>query len=113
MYEQVARVLRPGGLYRTDVGQPAIFVIEWDGAHYCLGVPYCERVQHRDDGAIEFRHYMDDIFNGLRDNGLTLLEVFDCAREKRPPPDAVPGSWTHESGYVGGCVVIVARRNEE
>jgi len=113
VYAQVARVLRPGGLYRTDVGQPATFVVEWDGAHYCLGVPYRERVLRRDDGGIEFRHYMDDIFNGLRDAGLTLVEVIDCARDHAPPPDAAPGSWTHESGYVGGCFVIVARRNAD
>ena len=110
VYSEVARVLRLGGLYRTDMGQPAAHFIRWDGEGYRVTEPYCEFVNRRDDGGIEFRHYMDDIFNGLLDADLSLLKVIDSARTKKPAPDAVPGSWTHQSAYIGGEFVIVAKK---
>ena len=110
VYAQVARVLKPGGLYRTDTGNPALFAIEWDGGGYRIGKPYSEPTQTRDDGAVEFRHYMDDIFNGLSDNGLLLLRVDDRPRYRKPAPDARPGSYTHESTYIGGGFKILAKK---
>jgi len=112
VYTEVARVLKAGGLYRTDIGQPAIHLIEWDGGGYRISKPYFEYIHQRDDGGIEFRHYMDDIFNGLSDNGLLLLRVEDTGRYRKPAPDARPGSWTHESAYVGGGFVILAKKED-
>ena len=111
VYSEVARVVRMGGLYRTDIGQPAVHFVEWGGSGYRISKPYFEYVNRRDDGGIEFRHYMDDIFNGLRDAGLSLLEVIDSGRTTKPDPDARPGSWAHESAYIGGGFVIVARKD--
>lgn len=110
VYSEVARILRSGGLYRTDIEQPAVHFIKWDGEGYCVTEPYCEFVNRRRDGGVEFRHYMDDIFNGLLDADLSLAEVIDSARTKKPAPDATPGSWTHQSAYVGGNFVIVAKK---
>jgi hypothetical protein len=105
----VAKVLRPGGIYRTKHYQPAIHVVEPDGEGYRITAPYAETIYRRDDGGIEFRHYMDDIFDGLAEVGLSLTQVIDQGRDKRPDPAAIPGSWTHQEPYVGGGFVIVAR----
>jgi SAM-dependent methyltransferase len=110
IYAQVARVLRPGGLYRTDVTNPTNFVIAWDGGGYRINRPYCEPAFQREDGAIEFRHYMDDIFNGLSDNGLLLSRVEDHGRERQPPPDVEPGSYSHEGAWIGGGITIFAKK---
>lgn len=110
VYTEVSRILRLGGLYRTDMEQPATHFIRWDGEGYRVTNPYCEFVNRRDDGGIEFKHYMDDIFNGLLDADLSLVKVIDSARTKEPAPDAVPGSWTHQSAFIGGNFVIVAKK---
>ena len=114
VYAGVARVLRPGGLYRSDISNPALVALAWDGSGYGLSQPYAENVIVRDDPAhgrvYEFRHYFDDIFNGLADNGLRLVRVEDRGRGNRPPAEAPPGSYTHESAWVSGSFDIVARK---
>lgn len=110
VYTEVARVLKAGGLYTTGLTQPAIQPIERDRGGYRISKPYFEAVHPRDDGGIEFRHYMDDIFNGLSDNGLLLLRVEDPARYRKPAPDNQPGSWRHKSSYVGGWFTILAKK---
>jgi SAM-dependent methyltransferase len=112
VYTQVARVLKPGGVYRTDQGKPGLFAVEWDGGGYRIGKPYAESTQTRDDGAIEFRHYLDDIFNGLSDNGFLLWRVEDNARYRKPIPDTRPGSYSHESAWIGGGFTIFAKKED-
>lgn len=113
VYRQVARVLRPGGLYRTDWGQPAIHFAAWDGEGYRVAKPYAERVNRREDGGIEFRHYMDDIFNGLLEAGFSIRQVEDLSRDVKADSEALPGTWAHEGTYVGGAFVVVARKERE
>lgn len=110
VYSQVARALRPGGLYRCDWGQPGLHFVAWDGSGYQITKPYCEKIDRRGDGGIEFRHYMDDIFNGLLEAGFAIRQVEDLSRDHEPDPEATPGTWTHESSYVRGRFVIVARK---
>ncbi len=110
VYSEVARVLRQDGVFRVDFRQPAVHFVAWDGDGYRVSKPYFERVHRREDGAIEFRHYMDDIFNGLVDVGLSIRQVVDLSRNKRPDPQAPPESWTHEESYIGGIFVIVAKK---
>ena len=110
VYSEVARILRPGGLYRTDWGQPAIHFVSWDGNGYYVTQPYCQNLDRRDDGAIEFRHYMDDIFNGLLEVDFLIRQVEDLSRHMQPDPQAEPGSWTHQDVYFGGRFVVVAQK---
>jgi len=110
VYRQVSRVLRLGGIYRTVVTQPATSDLKWNGESYCIARPYADRVLHRDDGGIEFRHYMDDLFNGLIEAGFSIQEIIDLRRDQRPDPKTPPGSWDHERFYVGGAFTIVARK---
>jgi len=109
VFAQVARVLRFGGLYRTDAHQPAVHSVDWDGRKYCVGRAYADRSNTRDDGAIEFRHYMDDLFSGLIDAGFSILRVEDLARDWQPVPDAGWGTWAHQEPYIGGQFSILAR----
>jgi SAM-dependent methyltransferase len=39
VYAGVARVLRVGGLFRVDTGQPAVHFVAWDGAGYRITKP--------------------------------------------------------------------------
>jgi len=110
VYSEVARVLRQGGVFRVNFGQPAVHFMVWDGGGYRITKPYFEKIDRREDGAIEFRHYMDDIFNGLLDAGMSIRQVVDLSRNKKPNPQALPGSWTHEESYIGGAFIIVANK---
>ena len=112
VYSEVARVLRPGGVFRVDFRQPALHFMAWDGDGYRVTRPYFEKIDRREDGAIEFRHYMDDIFNGLIDVGLSIRQVEDLSRNKKPDLQAPPGSWGHEESYIGGGFVIVATKDK-
>jgi SAM-dependent methyltransferase len=111
VYAGVARVLRTGGLFRVDFGQPAVHFTAWDGEGYRITRPYAERVDWRADGAIEFRHYMDDIFNGLLDLGFSIRRVCEAPYCEHLAPSAIPGSWLHEQAYVAGEFAIVARKD--
>jgi SAM-dependent methyltransferase len=110
VYSEVARVLRPHGTYRVALANPATFAIDWTGEKYCIKAPYSQRVEHRDDGGIEFRHYMDDIFNGLFDAGLSIHRLYEEPYSRRQDPEAPAGSWNHQRAYVAGGFVIIARK---
>jgi len=112
VYAELARVLRPKGLLTIGFGQPAVQCIEGDSTGYRISRPYHEVVDRREDGAIEFRHYMDDIFNGLIDAGLCLQRVVDGGRDSRPDPNAPVGSWAHQRNYVCGYFIVAARKPE-
>ena len=109
VYSESARVMRPNAVLTIGFGQPAIQCIAADETGYRISRPYCVKADQREDGAIEFRHYMDDIFNGLLDAGLSLERVFDDHGDE-PSPGAPVGSWTHESAYINGYFIIVARK---
>ena len=108
IYKGVSRIIRPGGQYRVDFGNPANHFLEWDGEYYRVTEPYSERLYRYSDGAFDFRHYLGDIFNGLLDNGFRIEHV-----EERPwtQPDleATPGSWAHQMAY-NVSFAIVAKK---
>lgn len=98
VYAGVGRVLRPGGLFRVDFTNPAKEFSDappsTDGS-YELPIPYnVKRFQYpAEEGgetSIQFRHYLDEIFNGLLDQGFLLRRIYDD-----------PSGWT---------IVIVAQR---
>ena len=51
--------------------------------------------------SVEYIHYMDDIFNGLLDAGLSLKKVTDEGRSKDPtgPVGNLDPSYVDEGGY--------------
>ncbi len=111
VYDEVARVLRSGGLYRVKHSQPAVHRTKWNGRNYIINAPYAETIQHREDGGIEFRHRIDDIFNSLLDAGFTIQRVYEAPHYLQSYADAEPGSWGHETRYVAGGFAIVAQKN--
>ena len=113
VYAEVSRVLRAGGFYRAQHQQPALHFVNSDGEGYRITEPYVERVFRREDGGIEFRHYMDDIFGGLIDAGLYLRQVVDVGRHREPDLEALPGSWEHQDSFVGGGFVVVAEKDKD
>jgi SAM-dependent methyltransferase len=117
VFAGVARVLRPGGLYRADFANPATEHVDpasWDGEGYRIAVPYhVKRMADPPEAgrapSIQFRHYMDEIFNGLLDAGFSIQRVFDPSRHRQPDPDGPPGSWRHCAVYLG-CFCILSRK---
>jgi len=85
VYAGVARVLRPGGVLRVDFCNPGMEFSDAppsaDGS-YGLPIPYGIKrfVYPADEGgepSVQFRHYFDEIFNGLLEHGFSLDRVFD------------------------------------
>ena len=113
VYAEVARVLRIGGLYRTDVTYSPR-AIEWDEEGNRIGEPYAE-TEVRDDygGVHEFWHYVEDVLNGLTDNGLRLLKVERDHRLVGPPPPGQSGSYSHQSALIDGDFGGILAKKED
>ena len=112
VFDEVCRVLRPGGVYRAEFGNPATQFLDmdaWDGEGYRVTVPYAVRRLEEDDRA-DFRHFLSDIFNGLVGAGLSILEVQEAPHHFRPWGDAEPGGWDHWLSFVGGMFAVVSRK---
>ena len=106
----VARVLRTGGMYWTMHTNPATEFVDWtdwDGVGYRITRPYAQRERH--DDMLEFRNYLDEVFNGLIDLGFSIQRVFG-GPGKLPSPKHQPGSYRHWSEFIGGAYTILARK---
>jgi len=113
VFEEVARILRPGGYYRVEFANPYVAGIDetdWDGRGYPLRQPYEHGAElvfsdpHWDfvgeDGAHqsivgprEFRHTLGITLSSLLDLGFLLLAFWEG-----PPggdANAQPGTWEH------------------
>ena len=108
IYRGVSRIIRPGGRYRVDFGNPANHFWEWDGEYYRVTEPYSEGVFRYPDGAFDFRHYLDDIFNGLVNNSFRIERVEERAWTQ-PDIEATPGSWAHEMAYNVSFAVVAEK----
>ena len=82
---------------------------EWDGVGYRIIRLYAERVRHTPGGAIEFRHYLRDIFGGLLANGFSIQRVEEDPGFEEPAPAATPGSWEHLQRYLVGFIVVARK----
>jgi SAM-dependent methyltransferase len=112
VYHEVARVVKPGGLYCVCHCNPATQVIEersWDGEGYRVVGPYSAgRIE--DAESMEYRHLLRDIFNGLTEVGFTIVQVEEDPRHLHPPAGAEPGTPDHMLGYVQNYFAVVTRR---
>jgi len=125
VFNEVARVLRPGGLYHTDWSNPFFKRLDerdWDGAGYPLKHFYADgEVISNDniweiesaDGSInrikgprEFNHTLGTILNGLIGRGFQLLGLWE---EWCGDPDAEPGSWEHYKAVAPQMLNLWAR----
>lgn len=114
VFREVARVLRPGGIYRFNCANPFVAGLterDWDGNGYALRRPYVEGaeityadqpwVYRRDQAAPdpippprEFRHGLGTLVNGLVESGFVVEHVSEQI-DINPDPAAPPGTWDH------------------
>lgn len=112
VFDQVARVLRPGGTYRLECWNPLAHSFQettWDGKGYSLSLPYVDGAEViledpcwdvdgpqgttlRIRGPREFRHSLGSILNGLISRGFLLVSVWEEITEA---PDVKPGTFLH------------------
>ncbi len=114
VYAEVSRLLKQGGLYRMEFTNPATEFVDckdWDGKGYRISKSYAERKRHRQDGAVEFKHYLSEIFNELIVSGMSIKQVEDAHLYRDNPTDTVPGSWEHWLNYISGFAVIAEKSN--
>ena len=119
VFQEVARVIRPGGTYQLQFANPFVHSINprsWDGDGYPLRQPYLDGeplqsedevwVYRRGDGTEgpvsepsipaprEYRHTLSTVVNALAEHGFTIKRLADRV-SIYPNPDAEPGTWDH------------------
>jgi SAM-dependent methyltransferase len=117
VYRQVARVLRPGGLYTVQHKQPASLQATGCPAdRYCLTQPALSgqavwRVsaqdQHLEPGTVEFIHPLERLLGGLCHAGFVIEDVVE---PPRADAWAQPGSAAHRACYLPPYLKVKARR---
>lgn len=112
VFAEVARVLRPGGLYRVMTANPFIMLVDdeaWDGRGYLLKHAYRNGFevgqlfpewtfkdedggQHRLTGPREWVHSLHALTTGLARRRFVLLGIWEeLSTEEQPEP----GTWEH------------------
>lgn len=110
VFQQVVRVLRPGGIYQFNCANPfscGITERDWNGQGYTLHLPYVDgaALTYADQAWVhsaaapippprEYRHTLSTLINGLFEAGFTLQHLSDSA-DFYPDPNAEPGTWGH------------------
>ncbi|MEZ6066433.1 MAG: class I SAM-dependent methyltransferase [Planctomycetaceae bacterium] len=117
VYQQIARVLRPGGLYISQHKQPtSLQVVDHDAQHrYVIGIGYYHEGplpptsdrSYREPGAVEYLHRWQDLVGGLCRNGFVLE---DLVEPRRGDPQAQPGHFRHRGMSIPPYVRLKARR---
>lgn len=116
VFREVARVLRPSGLYRLHCANPFTHGVDarhWNGQSYPLESRYVDgeiqpadpdwefhdgQGQHqRVRGPREFRHTLATLLNGLLEQRFQLL---GCWEDTSDVSDPEPGSWEHYKSVV-------------
>lgn len=111
VFAEVARVLRPGGLYRMQCANPFFCGMDersWNGVGYTVAQIYSDReidfgdpywdvedsqgMMQKVEGPREFCHTLHTLTAGLAHHGFALLGVWE---EPKPTGNAEPGTWDH------------------
>jgi len=112
VYQEVARVLKPGGIYYMQFANPFVHSVDdeaWDGRAYPLNQPYTDGedlsayfphwdVTQEDgttvkvDSPHEFRHTMSTVLNTMAKNGFVFLHFQEYMLNDE---NSKPGSWPH------------------
>jgi SAM-dependent methyltransferase len=113
VFQQVARVLRPGGLYYFMCANPFFLGLgetDWNGTGYTLNRPYINgtEIRYEDQAWVydrsklgasiqsprEFRHTLSALVSGLVEHGFVILHISDYSNFS-PDPCAEPSTWAH------------------
>ncbi|HZE98423.1 MAG TPA: class I SAM-dependent methyltransferase [Planctomycetota bacterium] len=120
VHAEVARVLRPGGLYIVQHKQPGSLQSSPDdaGGAFRILQPYAEGgalpepgpgVPHRESGTVEFIHTLDALLGGLCRAGFVIEDV---AEPPRGDVAAAPGDPAHRALYLPPYLKVKARRRQ-
>lgn len=111
VYAEVARVIRPGGLYVVQHKQPASLQADAD---LRLTQPCVEgaalppsTAPHREAGSVEYVHPLDALLGGLCRAGFVVEDVVEPPRADALAP---PGSPGHRAWFLPPYLKIKARR---
>jgi len=117
VYREVARVMRPGGLYISQHKSPTSLQAEvTPGSRgYELVEPYYRNgplppvvgSPHREEGTLEYLHRWEEILGLMCRAGFVIEDLLEPLHAK---PDAVRGAFGHRSQFVAPYVRIKARR---
>jgi SAM-dependent methyltransferase len=115
VFREVARVLRPGGLYYFHCTNPFVSGMganDWNGEGYVLKYAYRDGAEitypdqpwvSESSGAVpaprEYRHALSTLVNSLIDLGFVIRHVSDDT-DFHPDPQAEPGTWPHFTSIV-------------
>jgi ubiquinone/menaquinone biosynthesis C-methylase UbiE len=113
VFQQVARVLRLGGIYHFMCANPFFLGMkeqDWNGEGYTIKYPYVNgaEITYEDQEWVydrsksgsavpaprEFRHTLSDLISGLVEQGFKIQHVSDYS-SFHPNPHAEPGTWSH------------------
>lgn len=119
VYAEVARVLRPGGLYIVQHKQPAslqagaasadggYLIAEPSGEGRPLPAPAADILPQRESGVIEFVHSLDALLGGLCRSGFQIEDVQEPPRADAWAP---LGSAEHRALFLPPYLKIKSRR---
>ena len=122
VFAEVARVLRPGGVYISQHKQPASLQAsikpEADGkcrieAPYYLEHPLPASAEPnliREEGTHEFVHRLEDLLGAMCRAGLFIEDITEPMHAK---PDALMGTFAHRSQFLPAYLRVKARRAGE
>jgi SAM-dependent methyltransferase len=126
VFREVARVVRPGGLYRFMCANPFVMgasTKDWDGRGYTLTQTYADgaEVGGVDEAWVyermgregvppprEYRHGLGAIVGGLTAHGFRLLEASED-ESMHPNASAQPGTWDHFVSIVRPWLTFLSR----
>jgi SAM-dependent methyltransferase len=117
VYREVARIMRPGGLYISQHKTPQSLQcdIRPSAQGYELSEPYYREgplpevigSPHREEGTLEYLHRWEDLLGEMCRSGFVIEDLLEPLHARL---DAAPGAFGHRSQYVAPYVRIKARR---
>ena len=125
VWGEVARVIRPGGLYYFEFSNPYLKGMEeadWNGEGYLLKRPYIDgaEVIFEDSswylgeqkvkvvGPREFNHSLSTVVNALVRHGFVIRGLWEYTDGSTADLDAEPGSWEHFIAIAPPYMILVA-----
>lgn len=119
VFREVARVLRPGGLYVSQHKSPMNLQcsLQPDRGKYCVetevgrtaqSVGHGESSQLRESYATEIAHSLESIFGGICRAGMVIEDVSEPDHVNR---QSAPGTIGHRSRFIPPYIRIKARRS--
>jgi 2-polyprenyl-3-methyl-5-hydroxy-6-metoxy-1,4-benzoquinol methylase len=126
VFGEVARVVRPGGLYRFMCANPFVMGVgtrDWDGQGYALAEAYIDgaEVTGTDEEWVyeragreairpprEYRHGLGTLVGGLSEQGFRIVRASED-ESIHPVANAVPGTWDHFVSIIRPWLTFLSR----